>query len=56
MSQVYDVRINKLKSKLDENYEEQQKFFDISAQRNKNYLDLSAAFHKSQCDFTEEIK
>lgn len=56
LASIMDTKIAKLQAQLDENVSEQQKFFEISSVRNKNYLDLSAQFHKAQCETSDILK
>ena len=47
------MKVHKLHTQFEGNKAEQAKFFEISAKRNENYMDLSNQFHKHELEITE---
>ena len=56
LSEAIDTKVDKLHALLNQNMEEQQKFFEISFKRNKNYLDISSQFHVHTNEVGEILK
>lgn len=52
MAEKLDIKIIGLEGELEDNKREQQNFFNISAQRNANYMNLGEQFHAHEKSIT----